>query len=316
MRVDIKTNIAILGATGHVSKSLIFEMSQRGYKDLYLYTRSVERCEQFLRTNNLPAPKKIAVYDEFGTDEYDVIINCTGIGSPKRLAAEMDSIHRITEEFDDLAISYLDVDRDVLYINLSSGAVYGGSFDRPVDKNTHLNLDTNDHSLKSPYEIAKSKAEVRHRSLKHLNIVDLRLFAYFSKFIDLNDKYFMCDVVSSIIQHRNMVTSPENIFRDYITPTDLLSLVECCIKKGRINDVFDVYSREPVDKFSILENFSKRYGLKYRVCDDGSSPSVTGFKRNYYSLNKGAQEIGYIPKVTSLEGLFIETDFILNRSDL
>ena len=109
------------------------------------------------------------------------------------------------------------------------------------------------------------------------------------------------------------MTGSDNITRDYIHPKDLHSLIEKCIEKHKVNDVFDAYSLKPVTKFEILEYFSKGHGLKYIVEDDVKKSAITGAKNDYYSNNKKAGQIGYIPEFDSIDCIMQESKYILKE---
>ena len=64
------------------------------------------------------------------------------------------------------------------------------------------------------------------------------------------------------------------------------------VEYGFLNDVFDVISKKPVNKFELLEYFSKEHGLKYEIIDT-QYKSATGSKLNYYSLNDKIKIFGF-----------------------
>jgi len=161
------------------------------------------------------------------------------------------------------------------------------------------------------YGMAKACSEAKHRALGDLRIVDLRVFGYFSRFIDLETKYLMCEVVNCLKRGEVFVTGRGNIVRDYVHPDDLVALVQCCLKAPDLNDAFDVYSLKPVQKFEILDSFVERFGLKLRIEGDVTHVAPTGNKDHYYSVNQRAARIGYQPKYGSLESLIQETEIVL-----
>ena len=152
----------------------------------------------------------------------------------------------------------------------------------------------------------------KHRAMKDFRIVDLRIFGYFSRFIDLNAKYMMSEVVSCILQENEFVTNSEDIVRDFIHPEDLASLVKLCITKRDLNDAYDVCSLHPARKFEILEKFASLYGFRYAVRANHSALSATGKKSNYYSTNSRISRIGFMPRFISLESVIQETKQVLN----
>lgn len=308
--------VAILGATGHIAKGLIsnFCKSLENY-ELFLFARSLQRLRNFLKGIGCVYNSKIHLknFDEFNNGKYDVIINCVGAGTPLKVKELGGDILRLTEIFDNLILDYLQNNKDALYINFSSGAVYGKDFRSPISKSTFVNINVNNIGIQDCYGISKINSEAKHRSMVNFNIVDLRVFSYFSRFIDLSSKYLITEVLNCIRNNTEFITNSIDIIRDYIHPEDLFNLVEKCILKHSINDVFDVYSLKPVTKFEILECLKEEYDLKYTINDNLNVMNATGLKNNYYSINKKAEKIGYAPKVTSLECIMHESEKILKE---
>lgn len=305
--------IAILGATGQIAKNLISIFSWEGKHELFLFARSLVRLNEYLQnlhSINILTPKS---FSEFYNFEYDVIINCVGIGDPAKLKTAGASIFRLTETFDNLVLDYLENHTQTLYINFSSGAVYGTDFTKPVDEATITLLDINNITPRDYYRIAKINAEAKHRALRSLNIIDLRVFGFFSRFIDLEAQYLMSEIISCVKYNKELVTDVKNITRDFVHPQDLASLIERCMENKLLNDTFDVYSLSPITKFNIIDYFSEQYGLKYTIKDDINKTTATGSKDNYFSKNRKAQQIGYVPNFTSLDSIILESKEIFRR---
>ncbi len=298
------TKIAILGATGHIAKSLINIFIEKNNYELFLYSRDTDKVREFI--NNEKKLYHNSLIHWFDVYDYDVVINCIGIGNPNKIDA---SIFGLTNKYDNIIIKYLSTHPKTLYINFSSGAVYGGDYRLPVSESSYVTFNMNNLNDKDFYGMTKLCSEAKHRALKSFNIVDLRVFGYFSRFINLSYPYFMCDVINCIKDKRVLETSPDNIYRDYVNPKDLFNLIEKCIEQKKINDVFDVYSLKPVSKLEILAHFIDEYELEYIIKD--VSTSTTGNKTNYYSNNKRAERIGYIAKYTSLDTIMNEAKYLL-----
>ncbi len=303
--------IAILGATSHIAKGLIFHFTRHGKSELVLFARSHDKVADFLRSIDARNIVGVHSLDEFNEGTYDVIINCIGIGQPVKLKAQPALIFGLTELYDNLIIDYLLHHQDKLYINFSSGAAYGSDRSQPASDGTSSSLDINHLIPENYYTIAKINSEAKHRSHALLNICDLRVFAYFSRFIDLDSQYFLSDIISCIKANRVFVTSPQNMIRDYVHPDDLFSLVLKCIEHSTGNDVYDVFSLNPVDKFEILSFFRNNFGLKYTVEENMSIASATGNKDSYFSLSRKAHTIGYYPRFTSIESIKEEAAAVL-----
>lgn len=299
--------IALLGATSHIAKNLLIECNEKQKYQLFLFARSQENCVQFQKEHSKSTSLPVYPFEDFNLHHYDVIINCVGIGDPGKLIDQMDAIFTVTEKFDQMIIDYLKhINDQALYINLSSGAAYNSSFDHPADELSCSKISINNVKSTDYYAVAKVNSEAKHRSLYKLNIVDLRIFGFFSRYIGLDSKFLMTQIIACIRSKTSLMTSADNIIRDYVHPKDLFQLIELCIEKNKMNDVFDVYSLKPTEKFAILECFSENYGLQYQVTDRHTIASATGNKLNYYSTNRKAASIGYKPLISSLDCLIEE----------
>ncbi|MDB5259227.1 MAG: hypothetical protein JWO73_435 [Candidatus Taylorbacteria bacterium] len=290
--------IAILGGTGYIGKSLVHRLSLEGGFETHVFSRSKEKMEEFARSIGAEGKFELHSLGEFGLHEYDAVINCIGIGNPSVLKKDPSEIMRITEEFDSLVISYLEKHPETLYVNLSSGAVYGKDLDAADPKNN--------------YALAKIHSEKLHRSLPHLNIADLRVFSFFSRFVDLNSGFMISEMIDCARNKKPFLTSREDIVRDYVSPEDLFALMKLLIEKGRVNDFFDVYSLKPISKSELLEFFSTEHALEYRFKETADETSPTGSKNAYYSKDKKAETLGFVPQFTSLECIRLEIDNMQN----
>lgn len=196
-------------------------------------------------------------YDYLHMTELDVIINCVGVGTNPKPKTKY---FTVTEKFDNLAINYLKKHSECLYISFSSGVVH-----RPTS---------------SDYATVRLYAEAKHRAFKNLNIVDLRLYSYFSRWINLDDNYFMCDVIKALLNNQTLVTYQFDIIRDFIHPEDLFKVVKSLLGKKKVNRAIEVASSKPINKWEVLDYFKKEYGLKYGV-HNIMIGSATGEKPNY-----------------------------------
>jgi len=275
--------IAILGSTGHIGKSITHGLCNN--HELTLFNRS----------NTQIGEQQTKSYNELNDAHahYDVIINCVGIGNPAKLDTLDVNIFNLTEQFDTLVLNYLQHHDSTLYINMSSGAVH-----TPFTASTF-------------YSIAKINSEAKHRSFPHFNIIDLRVFNYFTRYINLEYSYLITDILNHIIQDKTLITDTKNIVRDYIHPFDFISLIEKCIEASPINDAFDVYSLKPVSKIEILSLFEHQYNLKYTFI-----PAELHNTDKYYSTSHKASTIGYAPRFTSIKALKEESKHILQSFNI
>lgn len=293
--------IALLGATGYIGKSLVQHLSRRKEDKFFLFARSQEKLKNFLKTINQNPLFTTRLFRSFSTGHYDVVINCVGMGNPSEVRQTGIEIFQITEKFDNLILKYLEKHPNTLYINLSSGAVYGKKIEKPLGITSQSTISINNLDSGDYYAIAKMNSEAKHRALPNFNIVDIRVFSFFSRFIDLSSGYLMADIVNSLQQKKKLITSSDNIVRDYINAAGLWDLMKSIIKRGLINDVFDIYSAKPVSKFVLLKFLKERYGLEHSILKDSKKQSPTGIKNSYYSKNRKAENVGYLPQRTSLE---------------
>ena len=284
---------------------------------MHLYTRSRDKVHSFLGTIGKSANKDCIInedYNDFTKYSYDVVINCIGVGTLNKLQGDYTRYFTVTEEHDNLIIEYLRNSRpDVLYISFSSGAVYGRQFSSPMEENTASSIRVNHITTEDYYAIARLNSEAKHRSFKNLKIIDLRVFSYFSRFIDLTDGYFITEVMDCILNKKVLITDNVNIVRDYVHPKDLFSIIRKCIDAGNINEAFDVTSSKPVEKIEILDYFSSEYGLRYEISRSFSHVSPTGSKNIYCSNYNNAARIGYKPAFSSMDTIKEESKYIINN---
>jgi nucleoside-diphosphate-sugar epimerase len=220
----------------------------------------------------------------------------------------------ITYEFDDLALQYLKKNPGCRYIFFSSGAVYGGGFASPADDQICSSFDVNHLGQQDWYGLAKMYSEARHRALSHLQIVDLRVFNYFSYSADIEARFLITDILRSIREGNILQTSKENIFRDYIGPNEISQMIQRVFQSPFRNAAIDCFSLEPVDKISLLARMKTEFGLKYELVEQQTGLVATGSKMHYYSNSRKASDLfGYIPEATSLEVVLEQCRLMLSH---
>lgn len=306
--------IAILGATSQIAKDLIQSFAANSQHELFLYARRPEVVAQWLRRENLAHAYAVADFAAFTTNEhFDAILNFVGVGNPAQAAAMGASIFDVTLKYDETALAYLQLHPNCRYIFLSSGAVYGSSFDAPVDANTKAVIAINNLQPQDWYAVAKLHAECRHRSLPHLPIVDIRIFNYFSRTQDMEARFLMTDIVRAIRDKMVLQTSSKYIVRDFLHPADFYQLVNVLLKAPAANAAVDCYSGAPIDKPALLAAMQENFGLQYEITEAAAGINATGSKPHYYSLNTRAGDFGYLPALTSLQGVLEESVHALTR---
>jgi nucleoside-diphosphate-sugar epimerase len=294
MRKKLK-RIAILGATGYIGKALIYALlCDDSIYELYLFSRSKESLEKLsiLFRSNISSRHRVVykTLDEFMFFEYDVVVHTAGISDLSHLHDKNQSqVLMITEELDQLLMKYLMSYDTTVCIVISSGAIYKA----PLSISDAV-------TVADYYALAKKESEERHRQAKEFSIIDIRVFSFFSRFIDTGAHFLMSEIIRSLKDKKTLITNSDNIVRDFVSASDLLELIKKIIEVGPINDSFDIYSKKPITKFELLQFLHKKYGLIYEVRDFASiKKGISGSE--YFSENKKAKEIGYYPKQTSLE---------------
>ncbi len=309
-----KQTVAIMGATSHIAKGLISRFLTADDTSLVLFSRSATRIREFLSGSSAEIHEG---YGDFNAGRYDVVINCVGTGAPNVLKGNSRKWFTLTEEFDNLALNYLNtVNGDALYVNFSSGAIYGINGSEFCGESTPAVLHPNHLIPADFYTVARLNSEAKHRSMKELRIADLRIFSYFSRYADPSLGYFMTDVLKALLSRTPLVTRANDMIRDYVDPDDLYALVRICMAQEAINTALDAYSAAPAGKFEILERFRREFGLEYiteQAPDRFVSPN--GEKNIYCSKYHLAGTYGYSPRYTSLEGLVKETRECLKGAD-
>ncbi|MBN1604424.1 MAG: NAD(P)-dependent oxidoreductase [Chitinispirillaceae bacterium] len=309
--------VAILGATSHIAKSIIFE--SKCYSKIYLFARAPQRVTQFLINHSIDnCEYEVRDISEFDKKDLcvDAIINCVGFGKPEKIRNGGFEIFRTIEEYDNRIIDMmLSGKTGAKYISCSSGAVYGTDHIVPCNEQSTTSLTVNSLSSKDAYMLSKIYSEVKHRSLADLNIIDIRLFSFFSQFIDLDSHYLITELITAVKNQSVFYTEPTDIIRDYVAPSDLAKFIELCIVKESYNGALDLYSSEPIKKSEIVSYFCDEYKMQMRYESENNKISPTGIKSIYYSINSSAKTIiGYKPSCSSLEVIKKYTKLFLSGS--
>jgi nucleoside-diphosphate-sugar epimerase len=263
----MKYEIAILGASSQIAKDLIRSFAADGRKGLLLYARNLDTAKCWVEKNQLADFCSIHRYETYGELPHEVVINFIGVGDPMRAAEMGASIFEITSQFDNIVIKDLSRNPSRRYLFLSSGSVYGNVFEKPATETSECMIPINELKSQNFYAMAKLSAEFMHRSRTDLSIIDLRVFNMFSRTQDIESRFFITDIIRAIRDKQILQTTSDYMVRDFMHPDDFHQLVECLMQAPPTNCAVDCYSREPIDKHSLLKAMSERFGLNYEVTD-------------------------------------------------
>lgn len=305
--------IAILGATSQIARDLIISFSVSEDKHLHLYARRPDEVRKWLVLAGLAERYPVDDFSGFAKREFDAVINFVGVGDPAQAVAMGASIFETTLKYDMLALDYLHQHPACRYLFLSSGAIYGPNFDEPVDENSKATVSVNHLQPQDWYAVAKLYAECRHRALSHLPIVDIRVFNYFSHTQDISARFLITDILRAIQYGDTLVTSSDNIVRDYIGPDDFHQMVERILAAPAVNDVVDCYTKAPVDKMTLLSSMNQHFGLLYEVKPIPAGLNATGVKMNYFSKNHRAKKFKFSPEKSSMERVLSEAHQVVSE---
>jgi len=300
--------IAILGATGHLSKCAYWVYSKDKHNDIFLFSRSPEKLKDICLFHG----GKIILkpYGEFANENYDVIFNGVGVwDTPDSKPCE---IFPVTECYDNMILEYQKTHAKCVSIHVSSGAAYASGYNKAVNADTRTQLAINNFTLGNYYSIAKIHSEAKHRAFNDLNIVDIRLFGFFSRFMSLDYSYMLGGLINAVKSGKTFKVISENFWRDYIHMNDFAALLNSISTSGKLNTAIDLRSKKPISKDELIHLFANKYGLKYEV-DRNVKRSRTGVKPYYYSTMENSV---YSPRYTSLETVESELKYFLGGGEI
>ncbi len=303
------TTIAILGATGQIGKGLALELSKWPGYDLILCARNENRLDRFVSDADLNR-NRISTRPMEAFEGADVIINAIGDGSRARQLKLGANLFFTTEHFDNLVTRYVMKHPKVQYIFLSSGAVYGFAAPWPVTQDATVDFKVNGTDPVNHYPLAKLTAEAKHRCLNQLLIYDVRIFGYFSRFINPDDDFFLSQTTRAVIQGKVLETQPSDMVRDYISQCDLAGFVLALMENRPNNGAYDICSRKTVTKFELLDRLGQDFGLKVQIKDGKPRGKSIGLKLVYPTERTNAEGAGYVPSKSSMENVLDELAII------
>jgi nucleoside-diphosphate-sugar epimerase len=308
--------LAILGATSQIAKDLISLFSLEPEISLSLFARNQSGLNDWLLRKSCTSRLNAESYADFEAaprGSFDMVLNFVGSGNPALTASLGKEIWDITQQFDAMALSYIDKDPACRYIFISSGAIFGGDFSKPVTADTGACVLPNSIHPDAWYGLAKLNAEISHRRYHSQAIVDVRVFNYFSHTSDIHARFLITDALRSIQTKTTFRTTKSNIWRDYVGPLEIAQIVKKVINSPPQNVAIDCFSKSPIDKISVLKCLQDELCLRYEFVDGSTGLSATGNKTHYYSKSRLASQIfGYLPESTALEIVIEESQKLLS----
>lgn len=284
--------IAVVGATSQIAGDWVKHLKLKNEHVLFLYGRVAN------------THTGVKDYREFGNEDYDVVVNFVGVGDPARAADMGASILEITNRFDDMVLAYLERKPTCRYVFLSSGAAFGSGFEEAASENTLASFRINQLGAQDWYGVSKFYAEAKHRALKDLGIVDLRVFNYLSYSQSIESRFMITDAARAIYNRSVFKTNSLDLVRDYLSKTDFCLLMDCILNAEKCNCAVDCFSAAPVSKFELLNTLNTHFGLQVEVAQQIDFVNATGVKLNYFSTNHTpALRMGYKPQVTSIDNV-------------
>lgn len=296
--------IAVLGATGHIGNALVFFLSKEKGIKLECFVRNTDKMKIFLQKNGITENVQSHRMDHFLQCSCDVVVNCIGISQNA-----IKDLFELTEYYDNLIIGYLRKHPDCKYINFSSGAVYGIEFEEAAGMR-ETKIWPNSLTLDYHTTIIKLNSELKHRAFSDLFIVDLRLFAFFSRFLKETEHYLMADIVYALKNGVPFVTHKEEIVRDYIAPQDIASAVLTVIGAKGKNTSMDLYSTRPISKTELLTLCQEEFQMDILYDEETELKFPSGKKKNYYTKNH-ENCFGWYPTYSSEDTILQELKSIL-----
>ena len=306
-----KKTIRIVGASSAIAQDFLRVSSKVGSQHVFhLYSRDFSFLPA-LKINNLTIfTHKFS--DLEIAEECDAVLNFVGLGSPSRVALESSRLEPLDLKVDLACMRLLELKPEATYLYMSSGASYGSNFSTPaVDANELPEISKFDLP-REMYGWIKRSAEVRHRSLPQYKIINLRIFGYASRNMDLNAGFLLSDLAKSLVTGVPARISSEITHRDFINPDFFYEVVNYCLENNLPNTSLDLVSTSPLGKHELVAALEGIFGLKV-VWDETPSKSNSISKSNYFSQSTRLRESGVGINKSALEMVIDEFQAIANR---
>ena len=290
----------IIGANGQIAKSIINELPKSEF--LFLLTSNKVKLLKFLKeikkNNNYTIIE--SDYEKIiFPDGISSIINCTGFGDPTFHKSKDFFLKDLGTNIDNQILNFLEKNNNLHYFFLSTGGIYDSKKNYINARNNRkLKLNLDNLAENNYYILKKITQELLHKSLKHLNIVNLRVFGFISEFINFNSNFFLATVFKSYLSKKKFLTNERNFLRDLISVKDLIKFINI-LEKKKINDTFDIFSSKPVTKKEILKFFENK-GLSLSL----NLEKIQNLRKPKLISNcKKAKLMGFVSNKSSIENI-------------
>lgn len=256
-------NVLILGSTSHIAKGLIYNFKQDKKYNLITWSRSIDK-------NNI----LFSYFDLI--NKYDIIINCVGKGKASSLSSiNYDDIY-FYNKLDTMIIDYLKNNNKCLYFNISS---WVAGEDLKEDHRHYI------------YATNKKYLEMKHRLLPELNIIDLRIHAYFSRWIDLDSGFLLSDILNHTKNGKEFKLTTKEDKPIYIsTPYTLFNIIISLYNDYMIKNI--IYNQDYSDLYNltsisdILDYFKIKHNLFNPFIKKNNIPvQLENEIKEWYKLN-------------------------------
>ena len=287
-------NIAILGSNSMIAMDIYKMFVQHTSHDVFMFSRNPSLNKSKYDIDFLD-------YAKLQDFDYELIINFIGAGDQNKLILEKNNIISTSIKYDQMVMNYLVKNSKTKYIYISSGSVYLSDFNNPAKENDSIKICKSDLiNEEKNYQYSKVIPELVHLAERDLNIVNLRIFNYVSNSININQSFLVSQIFKSIVDKKTFECNEVNIYRDFISDTELFEIINLVNDYNFINDSFDCYSKKPISLYELLNLMKQLYNLNYNFLQT-EIINETGIKLNYFSDSHDLLKIGYKPKRTSAE---------------
>ena len=293
--MKLKT-LVILGGSGFVGKSILSyflskKMNKFKINKIILVSRNIEKIKKEFNIigNKNIISKKINLLNKVTLPKGDYIIHAA---EPTIYGVKDKLIFSKYYEATKKIVNFYSKFRNIKFIYLSSGAVYGGLTKKKKFQENSILTTKNMDSLKKIY--AQNKINTEKYCLNNFNkkkLIIARLFTFIGKYIPKHGNYAVGNFMSNVNNLKTLkLTSPnpKKTIRSYLYADDLVNcLLKLAVEKNKsISPVYNVGSDKPISIYKAACEFSKISGLPLssinnKNINDIYLPNIDKLRKNY-----------------------------------